>query len=112
MQHFRTQIVYFCIINSKKNNKVLKSYPCQFEYIQQLPLDIQEDIMIRIEDVPFLKKTLGRYHEYKKTKGIRFCGAFHNLLDFMNFSMDDILKIKEFKMEIEVYYKSKNKRLW
>ena len=45
---------------------------------------------------------------YKKTKGICFCWAFHNLLDFMNFSMDDILKVKEFKMEIEVNYEPIN----
>ena len=45
---------------------------------------------------------------YKKTKGICFSWAFHNLLDFMNFSMDDILKVKEFKMEIEVNYEPIN----
>lgn len=48
----------------------------------------------------------------EKTNHIRFCWAFHNLLDFINFSMDDILKIKEFKMEIEVNYEPKNERLW
>lgn len=48
----------------------------------------------------------------KKCKDICFCWAFHNLLDFINFSMDDILKIKEFKMEIEVNYEPKNERLW
>lgn len=44
----------------------------------------------------------------EKCKGICFCWAFHNLLDFVNFSMDDILKVKEFKMEIEVNYEPIN----
>ena len=44
----------------------------------------------------------------EKTKGIYFCWAFHNLLDFMNFSMDDILKVKQFKMEVEVNYEPIN----
>ena len=36
--------------------KHLKSYPCQLEYIQQLPLDVLEDIMIRIGDDSYLDK--------------------------------------------------------
>lgn len=36
--------------------KYLKSYPCQLEYIQQLPLDVLEDIMIRIGDDSHLAK--------------------------------------------------------
>jgi hypothetical protein len=36
--------------------KFLKSYPCQIEYIQQLPLDVLEDIMIRIGDDSYLDK--------------------------------------------------------
>ena len=36
--------------------KYLKSYPCQLEYIQQLPLDVLEDIMIRIGDDSYLDK--------------------------------------------------------
>ena len=47
---------------------------------------------------------------HEKTKGICFCWAFHNLLDFMNFSMDDILKVKQFKMEVEVNYEPINER--
>ena len=36
--------------------KYLKSYPIQLEYIQQLPLDVLEDIMIRIGDDSYLDK--------------------------------------------------------
>ena len=36
--------------------KFLKSYPCQLEYIQQLPLDVLEDVMIRIGDDSYLDK--------------------------------------------------------
>jgi hypothetical protein len=41
----------------------------------------------------------------EKCKDICFCWTFHNLLDFINFSMDDILKIKEFNIETEVIYR-------
>lgn len=44
----------------------------------------------------------------EKCKDICFCWAFHNLLDFVNFSMDDILKIKEFKIEMEMNYEPIN----
>lgn len=44
----------------------------------------------------------------EKCKDICFCWAFHNLLDFVNFSMDDILKIKELKIEMEVNYEPIN----
>lgn len=44
----------------------------------------------------------------EKCKDICFCWPFHNLLDFTHFSMDDILKIKKFKMEIEVNYEPLN----
>ena len=40
----------------------------------------------------------------EKCKDICFCWPFHNLLDFTNFSMDDILKIKEFKIEMGINY--------
>ena len=46
--------------------------------------------------------------DWEKCKDICFCRAFHNLLDFVNFSMDDILKIKEFKIEMEVNYEPIN----
>ena len=36
--------------------KYLKSYPCQLEYIQQLPLDVLEDITIQIGDDSYLDK--------------------------------------------------------
>ena len=36
--------------------KYLKSYPIQLEYIQQLPLDVLEDIIIRIGDDSYLDK--------------------------------------------------------
>ena len=36
--------------------KYLKSYPIQLEYIQQLPLDVLENIMIRIGDDSYLDK--------------------------------------------------------
>ena len=34
--------------------KYLKSYPCQYEDINKLPLDVLEDIMIRIGEDPYL----------------------------------------------------------
>lgn len=40
----------------------------------------------------------------EQTSDICFCWSFHNLLDFTNFTMDDILKINEFKMEIEINF--------
>ena len=40
----------------------------------------------------------------EQTSDICFCCSFHNLLDFTNFTMDDILKINEFKMEIEINF--------
>jgi hypothetical protein len=56
--------------------KYLKSYPIQLEYIQQLPLDVLEDIIIRIGDDSYLDKEdktllLGLYIEqrwWKKQK--------------------------------------------
>jgi hypothetical protein len=40
--------------------KFLKSYPCQIEYIQQLPLDVLEDITIQIGDDSYLKNITAR----------------------------------------------------
>ena len=56
--------------------KYLKSYPIQLEYIQQLPLDVLENIIIRIGDDSYLDKEdktllLGLYIEqrwWKKQK--------------------------------------------
>lgn len=40
----------------------------------------------------------------EKTKDICFCWPFHTLLDFCGFSLEDILKIERFNMEVEVNY--------
>ena len=37
--------------------KYFKSYPCQYEDINKLPLDVLEDIMIRIGGDPYLTQT-------------------------------------------------------
>lgn len=55
MPHFRIPIDFLCIIKPKQGiMKYFKSYPCQYEDISKLPLDVLEDIMIRIGEDPYL----------------------------------------------------------
>ena len=55
MPDYRIPIFYFCIKTKKKQKmKHLRSYPCQQEDISQLPLEVIEDIMMRIGDDAYL----------------------------------------------------------
>lgn len=56
MRDFRTSIGYFCTINQRigKKMKYFKSYPYQQEDIEQLPVKVIEDILIRISNDPLL----------------------------------------------------------